>query len=140
MLRDRRARWDNGACGSSTGSSAPIFSRGFRSSPASIACTMPPARCSTSAKREASVALMRLLRFVAHPTARRRRDRLSVPRYSRVYTFRRLPREWPELWRALLRGTSREALEQLCLSLLEHDAARARGAEIHADLRAVERF
>lgn len=89
---------------------------------------------------EAFFALMRLLRFVGHLTTHRRRDRLSVPRFSHVYTFRRLPRDWPELWKALLRGASRAALEQLSLRLLEHAGARARGAVIQADLLAVERF
>jgi hypothetical protein len=90
--------------------------------------------------REAFFALMRLLRFVGHPTARRRGHRLNVPRHSHVYTFRRLPRDWPELWTLLLRGASRSALEQLSLRLLEHAGARARSAIIQADLRAVERF
>jgi len=89
---------------------------------------------------EAFFALMRLLRFVGHPTARRARDRRSVPRHSHVCTFRRLPRDWPELWKALLRGASRVALEQLSLRLLEYDGACARSAIIHADLSAVERF
>ena len=90
--------------------------------------------------RDAFFALVRLLRFVGHPTARRRRDRLGVPRYSHVRTFRRLPRDWPELWKALLRGTSRVALEQLSLRLLEYDGACARSATVHADLRSLERF
>jgi excinuclease ABC subunit C len=89
---------------------------------------------------EAFFALMRLLRFVGHPTVRRPRDHSGVPRHSHVYSFRRLPRDWPELWKALLRGASREALEQLSLRLLEYDGACARSAVIHADLRAVERF
>src|SRR5262245_24379929 len=59
---------------------------------------------------EAFFALMRLLRFVGHPTVRRPRDRVSVARHSHVYRFRRLPRDWPELWTALLRGASRVAL------------------------------
>ena len=90
--------------------------------------------------REAFFALMRLLRLIAHPTARRRRDRLSVPRYSHVYTFRRFPGDWPEVWKTLLRGVSRTALEELSLRLLDHAGARARGAAIEADLRALERF
>jgi hypothetical protein len=90
--------------------------------------------------REAFFALMRLLRFVGHPAARRARDRLGVPRHSHLCTLRRLPRDWPELWTALFRGVSRVALEQLSLRLLEHDGACARSAAIHADLRAVERF
>ena len=90
--------------------------------------------------REAFFALLRLLRFVGHPTVRRARDRLSVPRHSHVCTFRRLPRDWPILWTALLRGASRMALELLSLRLLEHDGACARRAAVHADLKAVERF
>ena len=89
---------------------------------------------------EAFFALMRLLRFVGHPTAQRARDRRSVPRHSHVWTFRRLPRDWPPLWKALLRGASRMALEQLSLRLLEYDGACARSSAIQADLRAVERF
>ena len=89
---------------------------------------------------EAFFALMRVLRFVGHLTARRTRHRLSVPRHSRVCTFRRLPREWPELWTALFRGASRAALEQLSVRLLEHDGACARRAEVSADLKAVDRF
>jgi hypothetical protein len=89
---------------------------------------------------EAFHALMRLLRFVGHPATRRLRDRLGAPRYSQVRTFRRLPRDWPELWKALLRGASRAALEQLSLRLLDYDGACARREAIHADLRAVERF
>lgn len=88
---------------------------------------------------EAFFALMRLLRLVAHPTPRRN-HRLGVPRYSHLYAFRRFPRDWPELWRALLRGVSRAALETLSLRLLDHAGARARGAAIEADLRAIEHF
>jgi hypothetical protein len=90
--------------------------------------------------REAFFALMRLLRLVAHRTARRPSDRLSVPRYSHVYTFRRFPRDWPEAWKALLRGASRTALEDLSLRLLDHAGARARGAAIEADLLSIDRF
>lgn len=90
--------------------------------------------------REAFFALMRLFRFVAHPAARRRSHRPRVPRHSHVYTFRRFPREWPEAWKALLRGASRTALEELSLRLLDSAGARARGATIEADLRALERF
>jgi excinuclease ABC subunit C len=90
--------------------------------------------------REAFFALMRLLRFVGHPAGRRPRERVGVPRHSHVRTFRRLPPDWPESWKALFSGTSRVALEQLSLRLLEHDAACARRAAIHADLGAVQRF
>jgi excinuclease ABC subunit C len=90
--------------------------------------------------REGFFALMRLLRFVGHPSARRAADRLRVPRHSHEWAFRRLPRDWTGLWSALFRGKSRLALEQLSLRLLEHQGACARSAAIQADLRAVERF
>jgi len=90
--------------------------------------------------REAFFALARLLRFVGHPTPRRRHDRRAMPRHSHVYGFRRLPAEWSEGWRALLRGASREVLVELCLRLVDHAGARARSAEVKDDLRAVERF
>ncbi|HEX3177178.1 MAG TPA: nucleotide excision repair endonuclease [Methylomirabilota bacterium] len=89
---------------------------------------------------EGFFALMRLLRLVAHPATRRARERARVPRYSHVYTFRRFPADWPEMWRALLRGASRAGLEELSLRLLDHAGARIRGAAIETDLRAVQRF
>jgi hypothetical protein len=85
-------------------------------------------------------ALMRLLRFVGHPSPRSRRDRLRTARHSYVFGFRRLPDGWPAMWSRLLRGVTPEALEALCLHLLEHPGARARGAQVEEDLRAVERF
>jgi excinuclease ABC subunit C len=90
--------------------------------------------------REAFFALMRLLRFVGHAEPRRRVDRASTPRYSHVYTFRRLPGGSAETWAALLRGSSRQALTDLSLRLLEHPAARARSAEVGKDLRLVGRL
>ncbi|MGH7335609.1 MAG: GIY-YIG nuclease family protein [Candidatus Rokuibacteriota bacterium] len=89
---------------------------------------------------EAFFSLMRLLRFIGHPTFPSRRMRSRVAPHSYVVGFRRLPAPWPPMWSRVLRGTSREGLEQLSLTLLEHAGARARSAEIHADLRAVERF
>jgi len=89
---------------------------------------------------EAFFSLMRLLRFVGHPIFKSRRRRRRIAPHSYVVGFRRLPAPWPALWSRVLRGTSREGLEQLSLTLLEHAGARARSAEIQADLRAVERF
>lgn len=89
---------------------------------------------------EAFFALMRLLRFVGHSTPRSRRDRLRTARHSYVFGFRRLPESWPAMWSRLLRGASPEALEELCLRLLEHPGACARGAQVQDDLRTVERF
>jgi excinuclease ABC subunit C len=90
--------------------------------------------------REAFFALIRLLGVIGHSTPSRLRDRLRLPRHSHVWTLRRLPPDWPELWKGLLRGATRVALEKLSLRLLDSDGACARSAAIHADLRAVERF
>ena len=87
---------------------------------------------------DAFFALIRLLRFVGHPTSRRRRDPRA--RYSHVYTFRRLPADWLGTWNGFWRGVSREPLEHLCLRLLDHAGARAQSARIQEDLRALERF
>ncbi len=95
---------------------------------------------SRAVTRGAFFALMRLLRLVGHAERRPRRDLQALPRHSHVYAFRRLPPDSPAGWTAFLRGTSRAALEHLCLGLLEHPAARARGAEIREHLRALERF
>jgi excinuclease ABC subunit C len=89
---------------------------------------------------DAYFSLMRLLRFIGHPTARRLRARRRLAPHSYVMGFRRLPAHWPALCTGVLRGTSREGLEQLSLALLDHAGARARSAQIEADLRAVDRF
>jgi len=85
-------------------------------------------------------ALMRLLRFIGHPTPIRRHDRLTMARHSHVLAFRRLPPDCAGKWASFLRGGSRWALEHLCLCLLEHAGARARSAEIQEDLHALRRF
>lgn len=95
---------------------------------------------SRAVTREAFFALVRLLRFVGHAAARRRRGRTTTPRHSHVRTFRRLPSDWPAMWSGFLRGASRDALEHLCLCLLEHAGARARSTEVQDDLRALQRF
>ena len=72
---------------------------------------------------EAFFALIRLLGIVGHPVSRRRRAPVA---HSYLFGFRRLPLDWPALWGQLLRGTSRDALEDLSLRLLDHASARAR--------------
>ena len=89
---------------------------------------------------EAFFRLMDLLGYVGHPVPRHRCRRLGGARHSHVRGFRRLPTDSAEAWSALLRGTSREALEGLALRLLDHAGARARREETHRALRAVGRF
>jgi excinuclease ABC subunit C len=87
---------------------------------------------------EAFFSLMRLFGIVGHPVSRRRRAERVARSY--VCAFRQLPPDWPVLWSRLLRGLSREALEQLALRLLDHASARARSAQVQESLRAVGRF
>jgi len=95
---------------------------------------------SRAVTKEAFFALMRLLRFIGHAGVRTRRERSRMARHSHVVRFRRLPAGASAQWSRLLCGASREALEDLCLRLLEHPGARARSATIQEDLRAIERF
>jgi excinuclease ABC subunit C len=90
--------------------------------------------------KEAFFALMRLLRFIGHAAARTRRERSRMARHSHVIRFRRLPATSGASWSRFLRGVSRDALEDLCLRLVEHPGARARSAEVQEDLRAIGRF
>jgi predicted GIY-YIG superfamily endonuclease len=86
---------------------------------------------------EAFFALMRLLAIVGHPLSRRRRGPVA---HAYVFGFRRLPSDWPARWSRLLRGISRDALEDLSLRLLDHASARARSAQVQEHLRTVGRF
>ena len=97
---DRHARWDNGACGSPNGSSAPTFSRQFRASRASIACTTP-----------------RALLYVGK--ARNLRRRLAQYR-----TARRTKKDRKR--RTLVRSADRIEW-QVCASLFSDQSAWARG-------------
>ena len=92
---------------------------------------------SRDATGEAFFSLMRLFGVVGHPVSRRRRGPVA---HSYLFGFRRLPGDWPVLWSRLLRGISREALEDLSLRLLDHASARSRSAEVQEHLRAIRRF
>ena len=89
--------------------------------------------------REAFFALMRLLRFLGHPVSLGRRDRRALPRYAHVYGFRRLPSEWPDRCRDLLRGVSASPGAALSRPRRARGGSR-RSAEVAEDLRAVARF
>lgn len=89
---------------------------------------------------DAFFAVRRLLAFVGHPIPPRHSDRLVAAPHSHVFGLRRLPADSHDLWRRLLRGASREALECVALRLVEHARARARRAHVQDALRAVARF
>jgi excinuclease ABC subunit C len=83
-------------------------------------------------------ALMELLSYVGHRQPRDRKR--TVPKYSHVVSFRRLPDEWMGKWRAFLRGDSREAMELLVLSLVENAGARRKGRDIQKSLNRLRLF
>jgi hypothetical protein len=89
---------------------------------------------------EAFHALARLLRFVGHPVSRARCRTVGGAARSALIGFRRLPMDAAAGWSELLRGTSREILEELALELLEHPGATARRVEIQEDLAAIALF
>jgi hypothetical protein len=86
---------------------------------------------------DAFFALARLLRFVGHPVPRHHCRRLGSAAHSSV-TIPRLHAS-PRGGGACSREY-REPLEALALELLEHPGARAKRAEIHADIQAVAHF
>ena len=81
--------------------------------------------------------LIRLLKYVAHPS----RDRkLPVPKYSYVFHFRQLPETWDPLWKHFFKGESAEAMEQLVLGLVENAGARKAPAKIQKHLNDLKRL
>jgi excinuclease ABC subunit C len=86
---------------------------------------------------DAFFALMRLLRFVGHvnPSNRRR-----IPRYSYIFSFRRLPLNWAGMWGSFYRGESALAMEELILKLVENAGARHRPSKVQEYLDELKRF
>jgi predicted GIY-YIG superfamily endonuclease len=87
---------------------------------------------------DAFFALMRLLRFVGHvnPSNRRRR----IPKYTYMFSFRRLPSNWAEIWSSFYKGESTLALEELILKLVESTGARHRPSKVQEHLDELKRF
>jgi hypothetical protein len=83
-------------------------------------------------------ALMRLLRFVGHVNPSNRRSR--IPRYSYIFSFRRLPSNWPQAWASFYKGESSVAMEELILNLTENVGARSRSGKIQEYLDELKRF
>ena len=87
---------------------------------------------------DAFFALMRLLRFVGHVNPSNRRNR--IPRYSYIFSFRRLPPEWAGVWASFYRGESVLAMEELILNLVENSGARRRPGTVQEHLDELKRF
>src|SRR5215471_4076872 len=87
---------------------------------------------------DAFFALMRLLRFVGHvnPSNRRRR----MPRYSYMFSFRRLPSTWAGSWASFYKGESALAMEELILNLVENTGARRKHSKVQEHLDELKRF
>jgi GIY-YIG catalytic domain len=87
---------------------------------------------------DAFFALMRLLKFVGHVNPSNRRIR--IPRYSYIFSFRRLPSSWAGAWASFYKGESALALEELILKLVESTGARRRPAKVQEHLDQIKRF
>jgi hypothetical protein len=87
---------------------------------------------------DAFFALMRLLRLVGHVNPSKRRN--PIPRYSYIFSFRRLPSNWAETWAGFYKGESAVAMEELILNLVENTAARRRPGKVQEYLDQLKRF
>jgi excinuclease ABC subunit C len=87
---------------------------------------------------DAFFALMRLLKCVGHINPSNFRNR--IPRYSYIFSFRRLPPEWTGLWASFYKGESALAMEELILRLVDNTAARRRPSKIQEHLDELNRF
>jgi excinuclease ABC subunit C len=87
---------------------------------------------------DAFFALMRLLRFIGHVNPSKRDNR--IPRYSYVFSFRRLPVHWDTIWTSFYKGESALAMEELTLTLVESAGARRKSIMIQEHLDDLKRF
>jgi excinuclease ABC subunit C len=87
---------------------------------------------------DAFFALMRLMRFVGHVNRPSRRS--AVPKYSYIFSFRRLPANWGEIWASFYKGESAQAMEELILTLVKNAGARRRSAKVQEYLDEIKRF
>ena len=87
---------------------------------------------------DAFFALMRLLKFIGHANPRSRRIR--IPKHSYMFSFRKLPSNWPEVWASFYKGESASALEELILTLIEKPGARLRRTKIQEHVDELKRF
>ncbi|HEX4998736.1 MAG TPA: nucleotide excision repair endonuclease [Terriglobia bacterium] len=87
---------------------------------------------------DAFFALMALLRFVGHvnPSKLNRR----IPRYSYIFSYRRLPSTWAERWTSFYKGESALAVEELILKLADRAGARHSPDKVQEHLDKLKRF
>ena len=87
---------------------------------------------------DAFFALMRLLKFVGHVNPLKRRN--GIPRYSYIFSFRRLPSTWAGAWASFYKGESAHALEELILNLVDNAGARRSSSKVQEHLNELKRF
>lgn len=87
---------------------------------------------------DAFFALMRLLKMVGHVNPKDRRR--QVPKHSFVFSFRRLPLHWIDVWRSFYKGESALAMEELILRLADHGGARRRSGKVQEYVDELKRF
>jgi hypothetical protein len=87
---------------------------------------------------DAFFALMHLLRFVGH--VNQTKQRTDIPKYSYVFSFRKLPSNWVSVWASFYRGESPQAMEELVLTLVKNSGARRKSSKIQEHLDELKRF
>jgi len=87
---------------------------------------------------DAFFALMRLLRLVGHVNPANRSS--CIPKYSYIFSFRRLPSHWAGIWASFYKGESALAIEELIISLVESTGARRRSSKVQEYLDELKRF
>ena len=87
---------------------------------------------------DAFFGLMRLLKFIGHVNPTRRSK--PIPKYSYVFSFRRLPDDWAVVWASFYKGESALAMEELILTLVKNAGARRKSRKIQEYLDGIKRF
>jgi excinuclease ABC subunit C len=87
---------------------------------------------------DAFFALMRLLKFIGHVNPSNRRK--QIPGHTYIFSFRRLPSHWAEVWASFYKGESELAMEELVLKLVENAGARRMRAKVQDHLDQLQRF
>lgn len=87
---------------------------------------------------DAFFALMRLFRFVGHVNPAKQRT--NVPKYSYLFSFRKLPPNWASEWASFYRGESSQAMEELVLTLVKNSGARRKSSKVQEHLDELKRF
>ena len=95
---------------------------------------------SRSLTGDAFFSLMCLLAYIGHSVPRKKLADSRRHRFSRVFAFRQISEKWLTQFTPFWKGESKEALEELVLSLVENAGARQARHEVQEHLENLVRF